>query len=192
MGKPRWLVEYGRCTGSATSTSAQALVSTNARYRLLLQAAPGILVLMPTLNIKVPLPPLPPKDSVGAFIREQRTNAQVSLRQLAQSAGVSNPYLSQIERGLRKPSAEILQGIARGLQISAETLYVQAGLLDRADGSEHVLAALRADVGLTGAQKNVLVEIYESFRRDNARLGPTPDQEPSPEQVTPAEPAPPL
>jgi transcriptional regulator with XRE-family HTH domain len=154
----------------------------NARNRLQKLAVPGILVSMPTLNVKVPIPSLPPKESVGAFIREQRTNAQVSLRQLAQAAGVSNPYLSQIERGLRKPSGEILQGIARGLQISAETLYVQAGLLDKADGSEHVLAAIRSDVGLTAAQKTVLVEIYQSFRRDNTRVAPVATTE------TPAEP----
>ncbi len=106
--------------------------------------------------------------TIGDFIREQREQAQVSVRQLSKLAGVSNPYLSQIERGLRKPSAEILQQIAKGLRISAEQLYVRAGILEeRADGGE-LVAAILGDSGLTERQKNVLVEIYESFRRENA------------------------
>jgi transcriptional regulator with XRE-family HTH domain len=105
---------------------------------------------------------------VGDYIREQRHAAQVSMRQLAKAAGVSNPYLSQIERGLRKPSAEILQQIAKALRISAEQLYVQAGILDERVGDDTVTAALLADAGLTERQKQVLLEIYESFRRENA------------------------
>jgi transcriptional regulator with XRE-family HTH domain len=105
---------------------------------------------------------------VGDYIREQRHAAQVSMRQLAKAAGVSNPYLSQIERGLRKPSAEILQQIAKALRISAEQLYVQAGILDERVGDDTVTTALLADPGLTERQKQVLLEIYESFRRENA------------------------
>ena len=86
--------------------------------------------------------------SLGEYIREQRELAEVSLRQLAQVAGVSNPYLSQIERGLKKPSAEILQQIANGLRISAETLYVRAGILEERDGDPAVASAILADTGL--------------------------------------------
>jgi transcriptional regulator with XRE-family HTH domain len=103
---------------------------------------------------------------LGDYIREQRRGAQISLRQLARLAGVSNPYLSQIERGLRKPSAEILQQIAKGLRISAEALYVQAGILDVPKGGP-VVDAVRADDALTERQKQVLLDIYESFRREN-------------------------
>lgn len=129
---------------------------------------------------------------LGAYIREQRENAQYSLRQLAQAAGVSNPYLSQIERGLRKPSAEILQQLAKALKISAETLYVQAGLLDGSpehseayagdtDGTRgadlaaagRVVAAIAADPALTKRQKQILREIYESFRAETAAAAPT-------------------
>jgi transcriptional regulator with XRE-family HTH domain len=105
---------------------------------------------------------------VGDYIREQRHAAQVSLRQLAKAAGVSNPYLSQVERGLRKPSAEILQQIAKALRISAEQLYVQAGILDERIGDETVIGAILGDTVLTERQKQVLLEIYESFRRENA------------------------
>jgi len=105
---------------------------------------------------------------LGDYIREQRRAAQVSLRQLARLAGVSNPYLSQIERGLRKPSAEILQQIAKGLRISAEQLYIQAGILDEREGGSDVATAVLADPGLTERQKQVLLEIYESFRKENA------------------------
>ena len=104
---------------------------------------------------------------LGDYIRDQRTTAKISLRQLAKSAGVSNPYLSQIERGLRRPSAEILQQIAKALRISAEALYVQAGILeDRGDGGD-VAQALLADPGLTERQKQVVLEIVDSFRREN-------------------------
>jgi transcriptional regulator with XRE-family HTH domain len=107
-------------------------------------------------------------SAIGAYIREQREQAKISLRQLAQSAGISNPYLSQIERGLRRPSADILQQIAKGLRVSAEALYVQAGFLeDRAPGSV-VREAVLTDSELTQRQKQMLVEIYESFRKETA------------------------
>ena len=110
---------------------------------------------------------------LGAYIREQRESAQFSMRQLAQVAGVSNPYLSQIERGLRKPSAEVLQQLAKALQISAETLYVRAGLLDdEANGSTPVrlpvITAIMDDPELSLRQKQILREIYESFRAEQA------------------------
>ncbi len=104
--------------------------------------------------------------SIGEYIREQRKRTKVSLRQLAEVTGVSNPYLSQIERGLRKPSAEILQQIAKGLRVSAEVLYVQAGILEERDTDTDVQAAIRADVALSERQKQVLLDIYESFRRE--------------------------
>jgi transcriptional regulator with XRE-family HTH domain len=107
-------------------------------------------------------------SAIGQYIREQREQARISLRQLASAAGVSNPYLSQIERGLRKPSAEILQQIAKGLRISAEALYVQAGILEDRHPDSGVRAALLADPGLSERQKQVLLEIYESFRREPA------------------------
>ena len=104
---------------------------------------------------------------LGDYIREQRSASDISLRQLAKLAGVSNPYLSQIERGLRKPSAEILQQIAKGLRISAEALYVQAGILDQREGNGLVADAVMADDSLTERQKQVLLEIYDSFRKEN-------------------------
>jgi transcriptional regulator with XRE-family HTH domain len=107
---------------------------------------------------------------LGDYIREQRRDSNVSLRQLAKLAGVSNPYLSQIERGLRKPSAEILQQIAKALRISAEALYIQAGILEQREGSRIVPDAVQADESLTERQKHVLLEIYESFRKENAGL----------------------
>lgn len=106
---------------------------------------------------------------LGSYLREQREKSHLSLRQLADMAGVSNPYLSQIERGLKKPSAEILQQIAKGLQVSAESLYVRAGILDERvplEGSAaatDVLSAIAADPALTDRQRAVLVEIYQSF-----------------------------
>ena len=108
--------------------------------------------------------------AIGEFIREQRQQAQVSMRQLARLAGVSNPYLSQIERGLRHPSAEILQQIARALEISSETLYVRAGILDEPDGTVDVVAEVRRDPALNEEQKKTIVRIYESFRRENASI----------------------
>ena len=106
--------------------------------------------------------------SIGEYIRQQRERANISLRQLATAAGVSNPYLSQIERGLRRPSAEILQQIAKGLRISAEALYVQAGILEDRYSESGVRTAVLADPGLTERQKQVLLEIYESFRKETA------------------------
>lgn len=107
-------------------------------------------------------------SQVGDFIREQRSAARVSLRELARSAGVSNPYLSQVERGLRKPSAEILAAIARGLKISAETLYEQAGILDRRSGNPDTVAAIRADSALSERHKAVLLELYETYVREHS------------------------
>ena len=121
-------------------------------------------------------------SDLGQFIREQRQLGRMSLRKLSEVAGISNPYLSQIERGLRKPSAEILQQIAKALRISAETLYVRAGLLDgepeassasapastagspTSRPASGVLAAIRDDPALTRRQKQILQDIYESFR----------------------------
>jgi transcriptional regulator with XRE-family HTH domain len=110
--------------------------------------------------------------NVGDFIRDLRRNAQISLRQLAEQAGVSNPYLSQIERGLRKPSAEVLQQLASALRVSTPVMYLRAGLLDGKDG-QGVLAAIAADPDLTTAQKQSLTQIYETFRRENARAAQT-------------------
>ena len=106
--------------------------------------------------------------AIGAYIREQREQAKISLRQLAQAAGVSNPYLSQIERGLRRPSADILQQIARGLRISAEALYVQAGFLEERPPESGVRDAVLTDPELTERQKQMLLEVYESFRKETA------------------------
>jgi transcriptional regulator with XRE-family HTH domain len=110
-----------------------------------------------------------PKDrwrDLGSFIREQRGTARLSLRRLSELAGISNPYLSQIERGLRRPSAEILQQIAKALRISAETLYVQAGILEPPDGAPDLSRLILADQTLSEDQKQALVRIYLSFRRD--------------------------
>ena len=108
---------------------------------------------------------------LGDFIREQRDQAQMSLRQLAKVAGVSNPYLSQVERGLRKPSAEILGRIAQGLRISAETLYVQAGILAEREGSQTTTSAIAADPTLTERQRATLFQIYAAFQTENAASG---------------------
>jgi transcriptional regulator with XRE-family HTH domain len=121
-------------------------------------------------------------SQVGEFIREQRSAARVSLRELARTAGVSNPYLSQVERGLRKPSAEILAAIARGLKISAETLYEQAGILDRRPGNPDTVAAIRSDAALSERHKAVLLELYETYVREHAASG-TPDA-PHPQNLT--------
>ncbi|WP_405819846.1 helix-turn-helix domain-containing protein [Streptomyces sp. NBC_01390] len=114
---------------------------------------------MATLNV----------GNLGEYLRDQRRTAQLSLRQLADAAGVSNPYLSQIERGLRKPSAEVLQQVAKALRISAETLYVRAGILDAERDREEVetRAVILADPMLSERQKQVLLQIYESFRKEN-------------------------
>jgi transcriptional regulator with XRE-family HTH domain len=118
-------------------------------------------------------------NSIGEYIKEQREQARISIRQLSQAAGVSNPYLSQVERGQRNPSAEILQQIAKGLRISAEALYVRAGILEDRPADSGVRSALLADPDLTERQKQVLLEIYESFRKENAAQ--------TPEEVTQAE-----
>jgi transcriptional regulator with XRE-family HTH domain len=107
---------------------------------------------------------------LGGFIRDQRRNARLSLRKLSELAGISNPYLSQIERGLRKPSAEILQSIARGLRISAETLYVRAGILDATpEGGANAdpVGAIVGDPSISDRQKQALIEIYRSFQAEN-------------------------
>ena len=105
-------------------------------------------------------------QDIGSFIRTQREAAQVSVRQLAEKAGVSNPYLSQIERGLRKPSAEVLNQIAKALRVSAEVLYVQAGILEPSENSE-VRDAIITDTVITERQKQVLLDIYTSFCQQN-------------------------
>ena len=122
-----------------------------------------------------------PKDrwlDLGSFIREQRGSARLSLRRLSELAGISNPYLSQIERGLRRPSAEILQQIAKALRISAETLYVQAGILEPPSGSPDLTRAIMADQSISEEQKQALVRIYLSFRREHEdeRRDPAPDE----------------
>ncbi|CAL9471575.1 hypothetical protein SUDANB120_02852 [Streptomyces sp. enrichment culture] len=130
--------------------------------------------------------------NLGEYLREQRRQAQLSLRQLADAAGVSNPYLSQIERGLRKPSADILQQLAKALRISAETLYVQAGILDERDRDEvETRAAILADPSISERQKQVLLQVYESFRKENAQeAGPAAAQAPDTAGDTePADPA---
>ncbi|MDH6111252.1 transcriptional regulator with XRE-family HTH domain [Kitasatospora sp. MAP12-15] len=122
---------------------------------------------MATLNV----------GSLGEYIREQRRSAQYSLRQLAEVAGVSNPYLSQIERGLRKPSAEILQQIAKALRISAETLYVQAGILEERPGEGPQLrAAILADPGISEQQKHALLAVYEAFVKENSLRASSPGE----------------
>ncbi|GAA0947412.1 helix-turn-helix transcriptional regulator [Nonomuraea longicatena] len=132
---------------------------------------------------------LPKVGSIGEYIREQRQQAKISLRQLAAAAGVSNPYLSQIERGLRKPSAEILNQIAKGLHISAQALYVQAGLIEDKEPPSDVETAIRADTHITERQRQVLIDIYESFRKENhaeaaqpAQHGSAPDADLLPEE----------
>jgi len=104
---------------------------------------------------------------LGAFIREQRSSARLSLRRLSELAGISNPYLSQIERGLRRPSAEILQQIAKALRISAETLYVQAGILEPATGETDLAREILSDPHLHEEQKQALIRIYLSFCHEN-------------------------
>jgi len=105
-------------------------------------------------------------SDIGSFIRSQRETAQVSMRQLAERSGVSNPYLSQVERGLRKPSADVLRQIAKALRVSAEVLYVQAGILEPRDSSQ-VRDAIVTDTEITEPQKQVLLDIYASFTQQN-------------------------
>lgn len=132
-------------------------------------------------------------QDIGGFIRTQRESAEVSLRQLAKLAGVSNPYLSQIERGLRNPSAEVLAQIAKGLRVSAEVLYVRAGLLEQRPHGP-IRDAVLTDPSITERQKQVLLEIYDSFRSENDKLQATrPAADPTAvsdaSQPGPAEPA---
>ena len=105
-------------------------------------------------------------SDIGSFIRTQRETAQVSVRQLAEKSGVSNPYLSQVERGLRKPSADVLSQIAKALRVSAEVLYVRAGMLEPSDKSQ-VRDAIITDTAITERQKQVLLDIYASFTQQN-------------------------
>ena len=118
-------------------------------------------------------------QDIGSFIRTQREAAQVSVRQLAEKAGVSNPYLSQIERGLRKPSADVLQQIAKALRVSAEVLYVRAGILEASETSE-VRDAIITDTAITERQKQVLLDIYTSFCQQNEAV----IEEPTTEAIT--------
>ncbi|BBY22966.1 helix-turn-helix domain-containing protein [Mycobacterium stomatepiae] len=105
-------------------------------------------------------------SDIGSFIRSQRELAQVSVRQLAELAGVSNPYLSQVERGLRKPSADVLSQIAKALRVSAEVLYVRAGILEPSDKSQ-VRDAIITDTAITERQKQILLDIYASFAQQS-------------------------
>lgn len=106
--------------------------------------------------------------SLGEYLREQRLSAELSLRQLAEQAGVSNPYLSQIERGLRRPSAEVLQQIAKALRISAQQLYLQAGIVSPDDGvGGSVEVAILGDTGITERQKQSLLDVYQAFVATN-------------------------
>jgi transcriptional regulator with XRE-family HTH domain len=116
-----------------------------------------------------------PWHDLGAFIREQRSGARLSLRRLSDMAGISNPYLSQIERGLRRPSAEILQQIAKALRISAETLYVRAGILEAREVDGDLAHAIGAEPLLTDEQKQTLLRIFLSFRRENEAAAAPPD-----------------
>jgi transcriptional regulator with XRE-family HTH domain len=118
----------------------------------------------------MPTPKDLPRD-IGGFIRDLRRNAKISLRQLADQAGVSNPYLSQIERGLRKPSAEVLQQLSKALRVSAETLYVRAGILDAREGDGDVVQAILSCERLTEAQKQALLRVYQSFVHENSADG---------------------
>jgi transcriptional regulator with XRE-family HTH domain len=108
---------------------------------------------------------------LGEFIREQRRRDRLSLRKLSELAGISNPYLSQIERGLRKPSAEILQAIAKGLRISAETLYVRAGILDEREEDADLVAKILRDPSITERQKQALIDVYRSFQQEREQPG---------------------
>jgi transcriptional regulator with XRE-family HTH domain len=109
---------------------------------------------------------------LGEFIREQRRRDRLSLRKLSELAGISNPYLSQIERGLRKPSAEILQAIAKGLRISAETLYVRAGILDEREDDADLVARILRDPSINERQKQALIDVYRSFQHERETPGP--------------------
>ncbi|ORV89683.1 helix-turn-helix domain-containing protein [Mycolicibacterium iranicum] len=120
-------------------------------------------------------------QDIGSFIRSQREAAQVSVRQLAEKAGVSNPYLSQIERGLRKPSADVLNQIAKALRVSAEVLYIRAGILEPSETNE-VRDAIVTDTAINERQKQVLLDIYTSFCQQNEAAVAEAAEEPTPEQ----------
>src|SRR6478672_4098474 len=121
-------------------------------------------------------------ESLGDYLKEQRIAARLSLRQLAEQAGVSNPYLSQIERGLRKPSADVLQQIAKALRVSAEVLYVRAGILEASEASE-VRDAIITDTAITERQKQVLLDIYTSFCQQNEAVSEEPTTEATADQI---------
>ena len=121
------------------------------------------------LSVKVSTAASDMASDIGSFIRDLRENAQVSVRQLAERSGVSNPYLSQVERGLRKPSADVLSQIAKALRVSAEVLYVRAGILEPSDKSQ-VRDAIITDTAITERQKQILLEIYASFSQQNESL----------------------
>src|ERR1700754_334642 len=120
-------------------------------------------------------------SDIGSFIKAQREAAQVSVRQLAEKAGVSNPYLSQIERGLRKPSADVLNQIAKALRVSAEVLYVRAGILEPSDKSQ-VRDAIVTDTAITERQKQILLDIYASFAQQNETIDEECSTEPTSDQ----------
>jgi transcriptional regulator with XRE-family HTH domain len=122
-----------------------------------------------TLSAKVSNAASEVASDIGSFIRSQRELAQVSVRQLAEKSGVSNPYLSQVERGLRKPSADVLNQIAKALRVSAEVLYVRAGMLEPSDKSQ-VQDAIVTDTAITERQKQILLEIYASFTQQNETI----------------------
>ncbi len=136
---------------------------------------------------RIPLGPLS-GNSLGDYLREQRQSAKLSLRQLAELAGVSNPYLSQIERGLKKPSAEILQQLAKGLEVSAESLYVHAGILDErrehGAGDIDTRSAINADRRLTDRQKAALLDIYDSFVGGQDKAAPPRARKPTTRKTT--------
>ena len=133
-----------------------------------------MLLLAPSVTVKYM--DAPGVGRIGGYIKEQRETASLSLRRLALEAGVSNPYLSQVERGLRKPSAEILQQLAKALRISAEQLYVQAGLLEDNGGNLALEAAVLNDASINERQKRVLLDIYASFLTENASERSQPHQ----------------
>jgi transcriptional regulator with XRE-family HTH domain len=111
---------------------------------------------------------------LGEFIREQRLVSRLSLRKLSDMAGISNPYLSQIERGLRKPSAEILQQIAKALRVSAETLYIRAGILEGREGDSDLVDAILRDTTITETQKQNLIAVYQAFQHENEGIAQSP------------------
>ena len=141
---------------------------------------------MPNID---PMQQIPDRwHDLGEFIREQRNTARLSLRKLSEAAGISNPYLSQIERGLRKPSAEILQQIAKALRISAETLYVRAGILEERDSDDDLEGDILRDRFLTEDQKQMLIQVYRAFRHENEDRPVAPavrPSEPEGEEPTP-------